>query len=104
MNVSELVRQHTNIQSNLLPLRLGDLGWPLFILIIVIFLIKKMSRYKKKRLTYCSIRLCLVRVKYFSENKYFSEMLFFEKENIFKCLVAFQKMFWKIFSSVWLCY
>ena len=37
MNVSELVRQHTNIQSNLLPLRLGDLGWPLFILIIVIF-------------------------------------------------------------------
>ena len=30
-------------------------------------------------------------------------MLFSAKENIFKCLVAFQKMFWKIFSSVWLC-
>ena len=49
------------------------------------------------------LRLCLVHVKYFSENKYFSEMLFSGKENIFKCLVAFQKMFWKIFSSVWLC-
>ena len=30
-------------------------------------------------------------------------MLFLEKENIFKCLVAFQKMFWKIFFGVWLC-
>ena len=30
-------------------------------------------------------------------------MLFLGKKNIFKCLVAFQKMFWKIFSSVWLC-
>ena len=30
-------------------------------------------------------------------------MLFSGKENIFKCLVAFQKMFWKIFSGVWLC-
>ena len=29
-------------------------------------------------------------------------MLFFGKENIFKCLVAFQKMLWKIFSGVWL--
>ena len=41
-------------------------------------------------------------VKYFLENKYFLEMLFSEKENIFKYLVAFQKMLWKIFSSVWL--
>ena len=30
-------------------------------------------------------------------------MLFSRKENIFKYLVAFQKMFWKIFSGVWLC-
>ena len=30
-------------------------------------------------------------------------MLFSGKENIFKCFVAFQKMFWKIFSGVWLC-
>ena len=44
------------------------------------------------------VRLCLVHVKYFPEN-----MLFSGKENIFKCLVAFQKMLWKIFSSVWLC-
>ena len=36
-------------------------------------------------------RLCLVGCKIFSE-----------KENIFKCLVAFQKIFWKIFSGVWL--
>ena len=35
-----------------------------------------------------SIRLCLVHVKYFLENKYFSKMLFSGKENIFKCLVA----------------
>ena len=42
------------------------------------------------------IRLCLVHV------KYFPEMLILGKENIFKCLVAFQKMLWKIFSSVWL--
>ena len=39
------------------------------------------------------LRLCLVHVKYFPENKYFPEMLFSGKENIFKCLVAFQKMF-----------
>ena len=32
-----------------------------------------------------SFRLCLVHVKYFLENIYFSEMLFFRKENIFKC-------------------
>ena len=30
-------------------------------------------------------------------------MLFSGKENIFKCFVAFQKMFWKIFSDVLLC-
>ena len=30
-------------------------------------------------------------------------MLFSRKENVFMCLVAFQKMFWKIFSGVWLC-
>ena len=30
-------------------------------------------------------------------------MLYSGKENIFKCLVAFQKMFWKIFSGIWLC-
>ena len=34
-------------------------------------------------------RLYLVFVKYFSENKYFPEILFSGKENIFKCLVAF---------------
>ena len=44
-----------------------------------------------------TFRLCLVHV------KYFPEMLFSGKENIFKCLVAFQKNFWKIFSNVWLC-
>ena len=30
-------------------------------------------------------------------------MLFSEKEDVFMCLVAFQKMFRKIFSDVWLC-
>ena len=48
-------------------------------------------------------RLRLVRVKVFSENRYFPEMLFSGKENVFMCLVAFQKMFRKIFSDVWLC-
>ena len=47
-------------------------------------------------------RLCLFHVSDFPENTYFSEMLFSEMENIFKCLVAFQKMLWKIFSGVWL--
>ena len=28
-------------------------------------------------------------------------MLFSRKENVFMCLVAFQKIFWKIFSGVW---
>ena len=55
------------------------------------------SLWKGKRL-----RLRLVRVKAFSENIYFSEMLFSGKENVFMCLVAFQKNFWKIFSDVWL--
>ena len=35
-----------------------------------------------------NLGLCLVPVKYFLENKYFPEMLFLGKENIFKCLVA----------------
>ena len=30
-------------------------------------------------------------------------MLFSRKENIFKCLVVFGKILWKIFSGVWLC-
>ena len=34
------------------------------------------------------LRLCLVPVKYFPENKNFPEMLFSGKENIFECLVA----------------
>ena len=45
----------------------------------------------------------MVRVKVFPENRYFPEMLFSGKENVFMCLVAFQKMFLKIFSDVWLC-
>ena len=40
-----------------------------------------------------TFRLRLIHVKYFPENKYFLEMLFSGNENIFKCLVAFQKMF-----------
>ena len=42
------------------------------------------------------LRLCLVAVKRFPENTYFPE-----KENVFMCLVAFQKNFRKIFSGVW---
>ena len=38
------------------------------------------------------LRVRLFHVKYFPENTYFPEMLFSGKENIFKCLVAFQKM------------
>ena len=34
-------------------------------------------------------RLCLFHVSDFPENTYFLEILFSEKENIFKCLVAF---------------
>ena len=49
-----------------------------------------------------SFRLRLVRVKVFPENRYFPEMLFSGKENVFMCLVAFQKNFRKIFSDVWL--
>ena len=48
------------------------------------------------------MRLRLVRVKAFPKNRYFLEMLFFEKENVFMCLVAFQKKFRKIFYDVWL--
>ena len=47
-------------------------------------------------------RLRLVRVKAFPENRYFPEILFSGKENVFMCLVAFQKNFRKIFSNVWL--
>ena len=43
-----------------------------------------------------SSRLCLVRVKAFLENIPFSG-----KENVFMCLVVFQKIFRKIFSGVW---
>ena len=49
------------------------------------------------------LSLRLVRVKVFPENRYFPKMLFSGKENVFMCLVAFQKMFRKIFSDVWLC-
>ena len=49
-----------------------------------------------------NLRLRLVRVKVFPENRYFPEMLFSGKENVFMCLVAFQKNFRKIFSDVWL--
>ena len=48
------------------------------------------------------LRMRLVRVKVFLENRYFSEILFFEKENVFMYLVAFQKNFRKIFSDIWL--
>ena len=49
------------------------------------------------------LRLCLVRCKSNSECKMNAGEIFSGKENIFMCLVAFQKMFWKIFFSVWLC-
>ena len=49
-----------------------------------------------------TFRLRLVRVKAFPENRYFPEMLFSGKENVFMCLGAFQKNFRKIFSDVWL--
>ena len=45
-------------------------------------------------------RLRLVRVKAFPENRYFPEILFSGKENVFMCLVAFQKNFQKIFSNI----
>ena len=38
------------------------------------------------------LRLCLVPVKYFLENKNFPEMLFSGKQNIFECLVALWKL------------
>ena len=41
-------------------------------------------------------------VKYFSSVKYFQIKIFLGNENIFKCLVSFQKMLYKIFSDVWL--
>ena len=57
---------------------------------------KKKDNQNVRRGVVQSFGLCLVHV------KYFLEMLFSGKENIFKCLVAFQKMLWKIFSNVWL--
>ena len=41
-----------------------------------------------KRQPSLRFRLRLVRVKVFSENRYFPEMLFSGKENVFMCLVA----------------
>ena len=38
----------------------------------------------------------------FPSVKYFQVKIFFRKENIFRCLVAFQKFLWKIFFGVWL--
>lgn len=43
-----------------------------------------------------TLRLCLVHVKAFPEN-----IPIFGKENVFMCLVAFQKIFRKIFFGVW---
>ena len=57
----------------------------------------------KPDLGFWTLRLRLVRVKVFPENRYFPKMLFSGKENVFMCLVAFQKMFRKIFFDVWLC-
>ena len=53
-----------------------------------------------KRQPSLRFRLRLICVKVFSENRYFLKMLFSRKENIFMCLVAFQKNFRKIFSDV----
>ena len=71
-----------------------------FIFTYIIFIVYKVTVILVNQDHY--LRLCLVLVKYFPENIYFPKMLFSEKENIFKYLVAFQKIFWKIFSSVWL--
>ena len=48
-----------------------------------------------------TFRLCLVAVKRFPENTYFSEMLISGKGKCFRGVVAFQKIFRKIFSDVW---
>ena len=72
--------------------------WLLHLSLIIIF--SKCVLHSKIPLC---LRLCLVPVKYFLENTYFPEMLFSGKENIFKCLVVFGKILWKIFSGVWLC-
>ena len=48
-------------------------------------------------------RLRLVRVKVFLENILFFGNAIFRKGNVFMSLVAFPKMFRKIFSDVWLC-
>ena len=48
-----------------------------------------------------TFRLCLVAVKRFPENTYFSEMLISGKGKCFHGVVAFQKIFRKKFSGVW---
>jgi len=52
-----------------------------------------------------SVTLTINYTFFFQENKLrlVECKIFSGKENIFKCLVTFQKMFWKIFYSVWLC-
>ena len=54
---------------------------------------KRVSMVLLKTMIFIQFRLCLVHVKYFPENKYFPEMLFSGKENIFKCLVVLWKFF-----------
>ena len=63
---------------------------------------RKLSQFHFSCFIILSFRLRLVRVKVFPKNRYFPEMLFSGKENVFMCLVAFQKKFRKIFSDVWL--
>ena len=46
------------------------------------------------------LRLCLVPIKYFLKNKYFSEILFSEKENFLGCLAASEFVLRKINSGV----
>ena len=62
--------------------------------IIVSSLFKKFPENRQQLL---NLRLCLVHVKYFPENKYFSEMLFLGKENIFKCWLHYENCFRKYF-------
>ena len=68
---------------------------------------RKLKCCRRWRKIVC-LRLCLVPVKYFLENKIFSEMLFSGKENIFKCLVALWKLLEEnIFMCLvlfWKCY
>ena len=56
--------------------------------IMNLFVVAELLFKKKKwKILYMLFRLCLVTVKYFLKNKYFPEMLFSGKENIFKCLI-----------------